>query len=51
MKSTDPYEQSEEYRYRYEERLGILCGSEEPTEAQIKMARDEADQWVKEQSE
>jgi hypothetical protein len=35
-----------EWRYRYEERLGILCGSDKPTPEQIKMASDEADHHV-----
>lgn len=33
----------EEWKYRYEERLGILCGSAEPTPEQILIAKEEAD--------
>jgi len=32
-----------EWKYRYEERLGILCGAETPTEEQESIARREAD--------
>ena len=35
----------EEKRYRYEERLGILCGDWQPTPQQEAMARREADSW------
>lgn len=36
-----------EWHYRYEERLGILCGTAEPTPEQDKIASDEADAAVK----
>ena len=32
-----------EWDYRYTERLGILCGAAEPTPAQKRIARQEAD--------
>lgn len=35
-----------EWRYRYEERLGILCGGEKPTLEQEKIAHREADDAV-----
>jgi hypothetical protein len=34
-----------EWAYRFEERLGILCGAAHPTAAQKRMARAEADHW------
>lgn len=34
---------SDEARYRYEERLGMLCGTKEPTKEQEAIARMEAD--------
>jgi hypothetical protein len=37
-----------EMRYRTEERLAILCGSNEPTPEQKKIARVEATKWYKE---
>lgn len=37
-----------EYLYRYNERLGILCGSSEPTPEQIEMAKKQAEEDVKE---
>ena len=33
--------------YLYQERLGILCGSETPTEDQIKIATDQVVSWKK----
>lgn len=36
---------SDEARYRYQERLGMLCGSSEPTKEQEAIARMEADKW------
>ena len=36
-----------EWQYRLDERLGILCGSNTPTPEQMKIATDEADQWLK----
>ena len=35
-----------EWHYRYTERLGILCGSSEPTPEQIEIAKREADEAV-----
>lgn len=35
-----------EWHYRYEERLGILCGTAEPMPEQDKIASDEADAAV-----
>ena len=37
-----------EYRYRLKERLGILCGADEPTPEQMRTAKLEADTWFKE---
>ena len=39
---TNPY-WSDEARYRYEERLGMLCGTKEPTNEQKAIATMEAD--------
>jgi hypothetical protein len=36
-----------EWRYRYAERIGILCGSGEPTHQQKTLAAAEADAWEK----
>lgn len=35
-----------EWDYRYEERLGMLCGSLEPTPAQKRLAREDANEFV-----
>jgi len=35
-----------EWNYRFEERLGVLCGPMPPTEAQKRMARAEADEAI-----
>lgn len=40
-----------ERTYRYEERLGILCGANEPTEEQKEIARREANLFGQEQQE
>jgi hypothetical protein len=37
-----------EWTYRYEERLGILCGKEQPTEEQKRIAKQEADGTIAE---
>ena len=34
---------SDEARYRYEERLGMLCGTKEPAKEQLAIATMEAD--------
>lgn len=34
-----------ERSYRIQERLGIMCGSGEPTMEQIEIAEREADEW------
>ena len=39
-------ERDEEWNYRYQERLGILCGAADPTPEQDALARGEADQIV-----
>jgi hypothetical protein len=39
-------EKLKEWRYRYHERLGMLCGGNPPTPAQDILARDEADAAV-----
>lgn len=42
-----PDEFAEEWRYIYEERLGILCEDKPPTAAQTEIARKEADEHVR----
>jgi hypothetical protein len=37
-----------EWRYIYAERIGIMCGANEPTAAQKQLASDEADRWCDE---
>jgi hypothetical protein len=37
--------------YAYTERLGLLCGDSEPTPEQIAMARQDADNYVKERQQ
>lgn len=37
-----------EYTYRVSERLGVLCGSDDPTPEQLSIAQFEADQWLTE---
>ena len=37
-----------EYEYRYNERLGMLCGKGEPSPAQMEEAKKEAEAAVKE---
>lgn len=49
MTATDYTAEREEYRYRVEERLGILCGAGQPTTEQRKMAEAEALDWVVEE--
>jgi hypothetical protein len=38
----------QERRYRIEERLGIMCGTDAPTDEQLAIAIKEADEWVEE---
>lgn len=45
------FELQQEWRYRYEERLGILCGASEPDTIQIAIAKAEADAWLTQQIE
>ena len=40
-------EEREEYRYRIEERLGILCGKNDPTDEQMAIAIAESEEWLK----
>ena len=40
------FELKQEWDYRYEERLGILCGDKEPTVEEIAIAGAEADKAV-----
>lgn len=40
----------DEWKYRVEERLGILCGTDKPADEQLLLAQREADQWVKDHS-
>lgn len=39
-------ELAKEWQYRYEERLAILCGKDEPTESQIVLAKQDADATI-----
>lgn len=43
--------ESKEWRYRYEERLGILSEGGEVTTEMLLLARKEADQWLKQRQE
>ena len=36
----------EEWMYRYQERLGILCGTNTPTEEEDRIARQEANEAI-----
>ena len=45
------HELQEEYQYRYDERLGIFCGNNEPTVEQKAIATEEAEQWLEEEME
>jgi len=47
MTSADHTAEREEYRYRVEERLDILCGIANPTPDQLAIAESEADAWIK----
>jgi len=47
---TPPDNLSPEAAYRYQERLGILCGSDEPTEEQHSMAVLEALQYDRQEA-
>ena len=40
-------EQVREWEYRFDERLAILCGTNEPTVEQRKLALQDADEWQK----
>jgi hypothetical protein len=40
-----PEEIEAERRYRMEERLGILCGADVPTDEQLEIAVREANEW------
>jgi hypothetical protein len=42
-----PDEIEAERRYRIEERLGILCGADVPTDEQLAIAVREVDEWVR----
>ena len=47
--NTYPHTEEEiesERRYRIEERLGIMCGADVPTDEQLEIAIKEADEWV-----
>ena len=35
-----------EWRYRYHERIGMLCGTEDPTDWEKSIARQEADEAI-----
>lgn len=47
---TPPDNLSPEAAYRYQERLGILCGSDEPTEEQNSLALLEALQYERQEA-
>lgn len=36
----------EEFKYRYEERIAILCGTGEPTREQMDIAAKESDETI-----
>ena len=38
-----------EWQYRYLERIGMLCGTDNPTAEQNAIAKAEADAWLEEQ--
>ena len=38
-------EKIDEWNYRFDERLGSLCEDRKPTEAQIQVAFQDADDW------
>lgn len=42
-------DQVTEWRYRYNERLGILCSDNRPTPEQVEIAQKEAQEWLAEQ--
>jgi len=46
VKNKIPHKWQEEWDYRYQERLCILCGKERPTEEQEQMASKEADEAI-----
>jgi hypothetical protein len=35
-----------EFEYRYVERLGMLCGSKEPSDHEMQLAREEAEEAI-----
>jgi hypothetical protein len=42
-----PTERSEDWKYVYRERLGMLCGDDIPTREQVEIARRTADLYMK----
>lgn len=42
-----PEEARKEFNYRYEERIAILCGKNDPTAEQMAMAMQEAEEAIK----
>lgn len=40
-----PEEIQNEWDYRFNERLGILCGLKKPTTEQLEIAMKEAEEW------
>lgn len=48
LRSMTSEELQSEWDYRYQERLGILCGSNEPTDEQRLIAKTEADRAAEE---
>lgn len=43
-----PEQIGEEWRYRFLERIGILCGTGDPTDEQLEIALNEADAAISE---
>ena len=42
-----PTEKSPEWKYFYDERIGMMCGDAKPTAEQVKIAEQLADEYVK----
>lgn len=43
--------ESPEWQYRYDERIGILCGTNQPTPQQVDLAKREADEAIRKLNE
>ena len=44
-------DQQTDWNYLYHERIGIMCGTGEPTPEQERYARESADEQIKQQTE